>query len=392
MISPLDETWRSLLDDVARERKWPTSSEVKRLASNVRALSSAYNDGAQAPAARARSADALGARLLFSFPRDVPKGAAAVRELVSAGLLRIPDDRPLRILDVGAGLGAMTWGVARALAGVGQTGAIEAFLVDEDPMAIELAARIFKRRAGEGDIRITARCTSGTVDDAAARTDATFDLVIAGQLLSELHRDRPDAERVSRHVDLVLSLLKRVREHGALVIVEPALRARTRHLHAVRDALVMPPRPGVTLFAPCLHAAACPMLTNPGDWCHEDLPVNLPPWLVDVARGAGLRWEGLTYSYLILRRDQVQLAGTLGPSQPDGMRLRVVSDLIVTKGKCEVFLCSEAGSLVRPARLDRAHSETNASFRSLVRGDLVTIRPFSERRIERETSVKRCSS
>ncbi|WP_394821214.1 small ribosomal subunit Rsm22 family protein [Pendulispora albinea] len=388
MISPLDETWRSLLDDVARERKWPTSSEVKKLAASVRALSSAYNDGREAPAARARSAEALGARLLFSFPRDIPKGAASVRELLATGLLRIPEDRPLRVLDVGAGVGAMTWGVARALAGAGQSGQLEATLVDEDPAALDLAARIFKRRTGEGEVRITARCVRGGVD---ANVGTGHDLVILGQVLSELDRDVPDTERVVRHKDLIASLLKRVRPDGSLVVVEPALRARTRHLHAVRDALISAPGSGATLFAPCLHTSACPMLTNPGDWCHEDLPVNLPAWLVEVARGAGLRWEGLTYSYLILRNDGATLARALEPRGFGGTRLRVVSDLIVTKGKSEIFLCSETGTLSRPARLDRALSDGNASWGSLVRGDIVAIESFEGRRIERETTIKRWS-
>src|SRR3712207_8562489 len=58
-----------------------------------------------------------------------------------------------------------------------------------------------------------------------------------------------------------------------------------------------------TVFAPCLHAASCPMLAIETEWCHEDLAVDLPPWTVPLARAAGLRWQGLTFSYLVLRKD-----------------------------------------------------------------------------------------
>ena len=70
-----------------------------------------------------------------------------------------------------------------------------------------------------------------------------------------------------------------------LVVVEPALRDRTRHLHRVRERLMA--SEAVTLFAPCLHRAACPALATKGDWCHEDLPLDLPEWLVPLARAAG---------------------------------------------------------------------------------------------------------
>ena len=33
------------------------------------------------------------------------------------------------------------------------------------------------------------------------------------------------------------------------------------------------------------------MLAREGDWCHEDLPVDLPPWLVPVARADGTGYD-----------------------------------------------------------------------------------------------------
>ena len=51
--------------------------------------------------------------LVALFERYNQQRFEAVRELVRAGLL--PTDRPLRVLDVGAGLGAMTFGLLRAL-------------------------------------------------------------------------------------------------------------------------------------------------------------------------------------------------------------------------------------------------------------------------------------
>src|SRR5258708_26429783 len=104
LVRSLEDDWRDVLDGVAKARGWPTSRDVAALASRVAALSAAYNDPGRA---RAAVRDAGAARLGFSFARDVPKGAAAVRELVA--LRALVPAAALRVLDVGAGLGATTW-------------------------------------------------------------------------------------------------------------------------------------------------------------------------------------------------------------------------------------------------------------------------------------------
>jgi hypothetical protein len=149
----------------------------------------------------------------------------------------------------------------------------------------------------------------------------------------------------------------------------------------VRDRLV---ERGSTVFAPCLHAAACPVLAAPTDWCHEDLPVDLPAWVAPLARAAGLRWQGLTFSHLVLRRDARRLLDEL---DVDGARprvhLRVISELMRSKGKAEVFACTSNGARVRMRRLDRDSEASGpgaaatTAWARLGRGDVVTIRHSS---------------
>src|SRR5258708_4616968 len=121
LVRPLEDDWRDALDAVARARGWPTSRDVAKLAACVAELSQAYNDSMRA---RAGIREAGAARLGFAFARDVPKGAAAVRELVATGELRVAGT--LRVLDVGAGLGATTWGLVRALEAAGARGEVDA--------------------------------------------------------------------------------------------------------------------------------------------------------------------------------------------------------------------------------------------------------------------------
>lgn len=370
LVASLEDDWRETLDSVARAHGWPSSHEVAALAARVAALSEAYNDPARA---RARVDEAGAARLGFSFARDVPKGAAAVRELVATGALRA--GASLRVLDLGAGLGATTWGLVRALEAAGRRGAVDAIWVDSDARALTLAVEVARARAGRGAIDLRAQTVARGL--AAPMDDlGRFDVILLGQVLSELDVGEQAGSRLERHVALVRRLLQRhLQEGGAIVVVEPALRERSRHLHRVRDALL---DGGAVVFAPCLHAAPCPALERDGDWCHEDLAVDLPAWLVPVARAAGLRREGLTFSYLVLRSAGPGLVDFVR-APPGGARLRVVSDVIRTKGKREAFLCGDlpgkSGARVKVMRLDREAAPGNEPWAELRRGDVLSVDP-----------------
>jgi ribosomal protein RSM22 (predicted rRNA methylase) len=290
------------------------------------------------------------------------------------------------VLDLGAGLGAMTWGLVRALRAAKGGALVEATWVDSDPDAMGVALEIVRERARGRDSELQVRPLRAGLDE--IRDVGAFDVVLAGNLLSELSVGKNDEVRLEEHVHLLRGLLDRhTVESGALVIVEPALRERTRHLHRVRDALA---RLGVSVFAPCLHGQPCPALVLETDWCHESLPIDLPGWLVPVARAAGLRFERLTFSYLVLRKRGPVLRDAIR-TRPSAGRLRVVSDVLATKGKSEVFLCGEfassaAGGLVdarkRVSRLlrdERADGRSTASrprrWVDLARGELLVIDP-----------------
>ncbi len=390
LVRPLEEDWKGTLDAVARTHRWPGSGEVARLAPLLEKLSASYNDVGRAPEGQD---SLLAPRLAFSFPRDVPKAAGAVRELVATGALTLGSAGALKVLDLGAGLGASTWGVVRALEAGGALGSVDVTWVDPDPEALEVAQSILRARP-PGVVRVHARAVSAD----ARRVDlrgGRFDLILLGQVLSEVDRELSHELRIERHSDWMRTLLHtHLDDHGSLVIVEPALRERTRHLHAVRDRLAA--GDGVTVFAPCLHAEACPALAHPGDWCHEDLPVDLPTWVAPLARAAGLRWQGLTFSYLVLRRDGVTLASSM-PALGD--RVRVVSDALVSKGKREAFICGllaakegTPSGRVRAMRLNREESDANVVWEDVRRGDCLTIEPSldpARPRIGEATVVRR---
>ncbi|MFO0678127.1 MAG: small ribosomal subunit Rsm22 family protein [Polyangiaceae bacterium] len=346
-VRPVGEALLAAVDDTLVELGFPQRGDLSRMGPLLVRLSAAYNDPTP-EGLRRLGPTAIAPRLAFSLARDVPKVTGAVRELLAAGLLDGPVDRPLRVLDIGAGLGASTFGLVHALAFRSDGRPVDATWFDVDRHALDAGARLLRhvaRHRAFGEVTPTVSVHEGGMDAALAHPSRDHDVVLLGQVLSEMDRPEPDDVRLARHVALVRRLLsEKVAKDGTLVIVEPALRDRTRHLHAIRDRVIAD---GVAnVFAPCLHEGPCPMLANPDDWCHEDLDVDLPESVAPLARAAGLRFQGLTFSYLVLRRD-----GLSSRNAAAAGALRVVSKPFVTKGKREAVLCGERGASARGSRV-----------------------------------------
>ena len=100
---PLEAAWQSVLEGSLGRTVQP-----RPLAVMVERLSARYRGEAVVLA----HADEMAARAMFWTPRDLPKVHRAVAELVYAKAL---PERPLRVLDLGAGLGATSMGFLRAL-------------------------------------------------------------------------------------------------------------------------------------------------------------------------------------------------------------------------------------------------------------------------------------
>ncbi len=306
----------------------------------------------------------LAARALFFTVADAAKVLIPLTELDRVGLL---GEHQLRVLDLGAGAGAMTLGLADFLARRGQQSRLDATLVDVDRSALELAADAVAAFVPDARIRVNA------ADVAAIELQGSFDLVLMGTVLNEL----PAAAQLP----LVEKAIRALAPGGSLVVIEPALRETTRALHLLRDQLLMDDRAQV--FAPCTRTVApCPALADEADWCHEDRAVELPPRARQLAQATGLRTGGMKFSYLVLRQTPAAQMPHL-QHQP----LRVVSAPLKSKGKHELYVCSDQGrQLVRLLR--RRRSTDNRAFERARRGDLlITQSPLAEQ-IDADTVLK----
>lgn len=311
----------------------------------------------------------LAARAMFFTVADAMKIAIPLGELARRDAL--PAARPLRVVDLGAGCGAMTLGALAALADRPDL-AVDVLAIDRDgpALAIGRAAAIdfATRRA------ITARIETRDDDVTRARLPAA-DLVVAGTLLNEL----PAPARL----DLVERALAAIGDDGAVIVIEPALRDTARALHELRDAIVRAGRGHV--FAPCTRTVApCTALADPDDWCHEDRPLRLPRRTAELARLTHLRDGGMKFAYLVLRRRPLGLVDA-----PEAWR--VVSAAMPAKGKLSVIGCGGAGR-VELRRLRRHRAPENRAFEAAERGDVLVIdaAPASDRiEVTGDTRVER---
>ena len=285
-----------------------------------------------------RSDGDLAARAVFWTVTDAMKVCIPVAELANRGAL--PARRPLRVVDLGAGCGAMSLGLVTMVKDV------EITAIDRDAAALAIAAAAVRTFTPSITTRI------GDVTKAAL---PPCDLVVMGTVLNEL--DEAAALAVA------LRALAAIAEDGAVIVIEPALRTTSRALHAIRDALIAK---GLTIFAPCTRTLApCPALADPDDWCHEDRALALPPRTAELARLTHLRDGGMKFSYLVVRKQPLPLVD-------DPRAWRLVSAARVAKGKHEIIGCSDRGRI--PLRLlKRNRTPENKALERADRGEVVVV-------------------
>lgn len=353
--------WRT-----AAQRFGKYLSRQAPLVKQILETSRRYNDPeAFTPAAGRGDLDLL-CRLVFFTMADLPKAFYPLAELSGRGGL-LPEavrahQRPLSVLDVGAGCGALTLGLLGLLDAQGEAPLLEVEALDRDRAALQMMSGVISRARRAGIIPAAASLQIRQQDlTASLKLDRRYDLILAGNVLNELP--------LRRQQTLVQELLRHLGQGGHLLIIEPALRRTARALHQLRDGLLA--SGAATVFAPCVRRGPCPMLSGERDWCHERRTWQPPPELQRLASASGFRRGALKWSYLTLNRHGATLVGDPANSW------RVVSKPLRSKGKLEIFLCGEEGRQ-RVTRLQRHRSAANQDFSRLRRGCLAHIRGLQQ--------------
>ena len=332
-LPEIPDAFLQALAALARERFGRAAPEGRVLGAAVNHVSRKYTRDRAALMDSQGDPTTLTARLRFFLPRDLYKLWGPLSELLAADC--VPKRRSLRVLDVGAGLGTSTLGLATFVHAHGLCESLHVTAIDSDEQALSLMSRLVSRPCGLDLPTLALDVLRKQLDSRASLPEGPFDVIICGLSLNEILLPLSALERPTQGAEFLRTLCLKLSPDGVLIVVEPALREEARALSAIRDILVVSDG-SPHVFAPCLGCASCPMLARERDWCHERLPATLPPELSELSRVAGLRDEELTYSYLTLRTQPRDLA-VLAPA---GQRVyRVVGGPVITKGKREFLLC-----------------------------------------------------
>ncbi len=249
----------------------------ERLKYAVRDLSEAFTaERARLPGSYLNQPPVRSAYLAFAHPQQMLRGLAALDESVTrAGSRGLWPERVERVLDLGAGLGAMT----------------QAYLVHRASEPWPSFTMVDHQRSALKDARALTTSVAlalhpdrspphvRTAPDRllpwlASEREGSYDVVLLGAVLNE---------RREAWEPLLAALVRLVRPGGIVIVVEPAHPATGRRLMELREsALGM-----TTTVAPCTHAVACPLLALRKDWCFSTRGARLPESVAALARVLG---------------------------------------------------------------------------------------------------------
>jgi len=291
--------------------------------------------------------------------------------------------RQFRLLDLGAGPGTMTLAALEYLHAASPESTLRFFALDSNQEMLKTCRQLFhcvREQFGIKEQQARLETLAAPLPDTLLHSSRSselggpFHLIVLGNVWNEL----VDAGQLSpaEQIRMTQALLSRLHPEGALVLIEPALRETSRALHFLHD-VILEQIPGANVFAPCVHQCACPCVA-PGkekDWCHIEFEWKPTDRIRAIDRRIGNRKDALKFSYLVLRKDGKNVLDLKRASAaPGGVYScwRVVSELMVEKGKRRAFLCGTAGRFPF-TRLDRHETSDNEAFGNLVRGDIVKI-------------------
>ena len=301
---------------------------------------------------------------LFFFPQTYVRVQYPLIELFRFRNAPWPEGNTLRVLDLGAGLGAASFGLVTVLRELGWANTIAVTAVDRsatslawfeqmtESCATHLGDVVWEWRTG--DLRAPAQWCSGD--------DARWHFIVVSFALGEAFWDTPFV----RLLRWIRDLRRLLTAPGWLLIVEPALQSTSEQLEHVRDSVIE--NAGWSIWAPCLHRRKCPLRAEGTYWCHEVRSWQPPRSLVVLNRRLWRSIQVLKFSFLVL--------GTEPPPRlpEDPACFRLIAPVARTKGKIVTAGCAGDGRRYTYEWLVRDLTRTDVErLLRMERGDILIV-------------------
>lgn len=305
---------------------------------------------------------------LFFFPQTYVRTRLALEESRAGGRWMPPAGRPLRILDLGAGLGAGLLAAAHHLSGQ----ELELHALDHSAGSLATLREIFQHQ----HLNVLARAAHLLHPLPA---DETWDLVLCSFALNEAVAGERDADIAA----WARRLIHQLNPGGLLLILEPALDDAAVRLETLRD--VVAAEGHGCIIAPCLHHAACPLRREGRVYCHEVRRWTMPDSVAYLNRHLFRDLQVLKFCFLAIAQQPRPEAA------PDPARARLVAPLDVQNGKTVTRGCAADGQAhgyeVLHRHLSRAERDQLAALERGARLRWPAVEPVSQGRILRASGM-----
>ncbi len=254
----------------------------------------------------------------FLIPNVQRIFAIATSPEVSAALAYFATlDRPLRIMDFGAGPLAASTGIVAALCHENRL-QFEISAIERSVPAFQLGKELLTAAFANPERLKVSSATS------VQKVTGMADVILAANVFNEL----PVAHREKT----LRGLLEKLDDNGVAIILEPGQDVHARDLSSLRNSLVKNPPFRFDILAPCLHKKKCPLSAESerSDWCWFQNTWKPPMLLAELDRYSGLRHSELNYSYLVIQKTAP--SATFKKPETPSYFARLVSDAITVGG------------------------------------------------------------
>ena len=269
---------------------------------------------------------------LFFFPQTFTRLRCILRECTAGGRALAPAGAgALRVLDLGAGLGAASLALASLPAPLTGGRPVRLQAVDQSAASLAVLRALFD--ALRPALWPAAELTTGvgSLLDVPAAAAGPWDVILCSFALNEALHGQPSAAAE----EWLLRMIDRLAPGGTLVLCEPALQETSVRLERLRNAVAAGGRSRI--LGPCLHHAPCPLLQRGEEWCHEVRRWKAPPSLHYLNRHLFRTVQFLKFSFLALARE------TPPPGSADPAQARLIAPMYAHKGRFATWGCASDG-------------------------------------------------
>ncbi len=243
-------------------------------------LSEVYNFPENKNSSILTSQKSLEAYMLYFLPINFYKLSELIKRT------KLPKDRIHKVLDFGCGPGS---GGLAASDYFGKNAALH--LYDLSDRATQMAQNLIENYCPGVKCKI----------ENSNWKKEKFDLIIAANAINEIKEE--DKKAVLD--DLVSSLS----DNGVLLILEPALKVKTKLAMQTRDYILSTDENLCVLF-PCTHNLPCPMLIDTeDDWCHGSMSWQSCKLIRQIDKLTGFNKHRLKYSAFIFQKGIQSVTG-----------------------------------------------------------------------------------